>query len=376
VTFQDLSRELLDLMERGVGKPLPESAFNDLAVRVFQFQCAANEAYGGFVARRGVDPEAVASWREIPFLPTRAFKSMPLVSGDLVEVDRVFRTSGTTRGQSNRGEHHVLDLDLYRRSLLKNFAVHVLGALPGKIRILCLLPSPEADPDSSLAFMMDEVMREHGSLDSGFFVGPDGKIDRGSFRIALSDAEESGEPVLLAGTAFGFVNWMEMITIDSRRVSLPSGSRIMETGGYKGRSREVPRKDFYRGLEEVFGVGENLIVNEYGMTEMLSQFYEPVLADREESEVVELADRFHRGPPWVRTLPLDPMTLEEVPMGEPGILAHLDLANLGSVSAVLTEDLGRMVAGGFQLLGRNPGSEPRGCSLAMEDFLEGRKAGP
>jgi hypothetical protein len=111
------------------------------------------------------------------------------------------------------------------------------------------------------------------------------------------------------------------------------------------------------------------------MTELLSQFYEPVLGKGREPSTVGLANRYHRGPPWVRTLALDPMTLEEVVPEQPGILAHLDLANLGSVAAVLTEDLGRMVPGGFQLLGRDPGSEPRGCSLAMEDFLEGRGSG-
>ncbi|MGD2120241.1 MAG: long-chain fatty acid--CoA ligase [Gemmatimonadota bacterium] len=372
MTFQDLAAELFEAMELGAEEPLSEPAFNDLALRVFRFQCHENQLYRGFVTRRGVNPEAVTSWREIPFLPTRAFKSAKLVSGNPGSVDRVFRTSGTTRGQLNRGEHHVLDLDLYRHSLLGNFARHLLRSTHDRMRILCLLPSSEAAPDSSLAFMMDEVVRGFGSHGSGFFVGPDGEIDEGAFWTALRYVERLGEPVLLAGTAFGFVRWLETGEKGPRRVSLPPGSRIMETGGYKGRSREVPREEFYEILEEGFGVGANFIVNEYGMTELLSQFYEPVLGGGEHPGVLGLADRYHRGPPWVRTLSLDPMTLDEVPLGERGILAHLDLANLGSVSAVLTEDLGRMVPGGFQLLGRNPGSEPRGCSLAMEDFLSGR----
>jgi hypothetical protein len=354
---------------------MSESAFNDLAMRVFRFQCRTNQAYGGFVERRGVDPDAATSWREIPFLPTRAFKSVPLVSGDPGEVDRVFRTSGTTQGQGSRGEHHVLDLDLYRRSLIGNFTHHLLPEIDHRIRTLCLLPSSEVAPDSSLAFMMDEVVKRHGSKDSEFFVESDGRIDEGAFWKALLGAEEEGEPVLLAGTAFGFVRWLEMGEKDSRRVNLPTGSRIMETGGYKGRSRDVPRVDFYEGLETGFGLDTSVIVNEYGMTELLSQFYEPILVGGGDPGIVGLADRYHRGPPWVRTLCLDPLTLEEVPEGDPGILAHLDLANVGSVSAVLTEDLGRMVPGGFQLIGRNPGSEPRGCSLAMEDFLGGRGPG-
>jgi hypothetical protein len=148
----------------------------------------------------------------------------------------------------------------------------------------------------------------------------------------------------------------------------------METGGYKGKARALSRGELYKGLEEVFGIGAHRIVNEYGMTELLSQFYEPVLALRREDagssgDAPTLEDRFHAAPPWVRTRVLDPLTLAPVAQGDTGILAHMDLANLGSVAAVLTEDLGRMVPGGFQLLGRSPGAEPRGCSLAMEDFL-------
>jgi hypothetical protein len=371
VTFPDLSREILGIMEGGVRSPISDVSFNDLALRVFRFQCRANEAYGGFVARRGVDSETVSSWKEVPFLPTRAFKSMPLVSGDPGEVERIFRTSGTTQGDTARGEHHVLDLALYRGSLLGNFTEHVLPGLPSPVRILSVLPSSDSAPDSSLAFMMDEVVGIRGSEDSGFFVGPDGEIDTDALWEALQEVEQDAEPILLAGTAFGFVRWLEILEDGSRRVTLPPGSRIMETGGYKGRSRAVPRGEFYRGLQHVFGLGTDHIVNEYGMTELLSQFYEPILGDGADPGMVGLADRYHRGPPWIRTLCLNPMTLEELPPGEPGLLAHLDLANLGSVSAVLTEDLGRMVPGGFQLLGRNPGSEPRGCSLAMEDFLAG-----
>jgi hypothetical protein len=372
VTFRDLSRELLLIMERGIGEALPDSYFSDIAIRMFQFQCKANRPYGGFVARRGVDPGAVTSWREIPFLPTRAFKSAALVSGDCREVDRVFRTSGTTLGEAIRGEHHVLELDLYRRSLLVSFTDRVLGGMPRGVRTLCLLPSSEAAPASSLSFMMNEVVEALGGEGSGFFVGPDGKLVHETFWQALQAAEKAGSPVLLAGTAFGFVQWLEIAEERSWRVALPRGSRIMETGGYKGRSREVPRGEFYEGLQSAFGVEARYIVNEYGMTELLSQFYEPVLGTGRDQTIVRLADRYHRGPPWVRTLVLDPMTLEEVPAGQEGILAHLDLANLGSVAAVLTEDLGRVVRGGFHLLGRRPGSEPRGCSLAMEDFLASR----
>jgi hypothetical protein len=380
VTFQDLAKEILGILRRGVDEPLPDQLFNELALRVFRFQCRSNQAYGGFVSRRGVDPQSVMRWEGIPFLPTRAFKTAVLVSGDAKNVERVFRTSGTTLGRGGRGEHHVAELALYRESLLPNFRAHLLPEEGERLRVLCLLPSPDVAPDSSLSFMMGEVVRELGGEGSGFFLGSEGEIQGEGFRRSLQAAEGVGEPVLVAGTAFSFVRWMELAEEQGWGACLPEGSRIMETGGYKGRSTELPRTDLYGALEGAFGIPEGRIVNEYGMTELLSQFYEPVLAKtrgvdghRRDPFPMGLAQRYHRGPPWVRTRVLDPLTLEVVPAGEVGVLAHLDLGNLGSVVAVLTEDLGRQHPGGFQLLGRSPGSESRGCSLAMEDFLDSER---
>jgi len=383
VTFQDLAEEVTGILRRGVGDPLPDQTFNDLAIRVFRFQCRSNRAYGGFVARRGVRPDQVTRWEEVPVLPTRAFKSAALVSGDREKVEQVFRTSGTTRGRERRGEHHVVDLALYRESLLPNFRSNLLPEEGEKPRVLCLLPSPDAATDSSLSFMMGEVVKVLGGGGSGFFVGSDGEMDGECFQRSLQAAERGGDPVLVVGTAFAFVRWMELAKENRWMTSLPEGSRVMETGGYKGRSKEMSRADFYGALEGALGVPEDRIVNEYGMTELLSQFYEPVLAEaqaatdaRREASPMALAERYHRGPPWVRTRVLNPLSLETLPLGEVGVLAHFDLGNLGSVAAVITEDLGREVPGGFQVLGRSPGSEPRGCSLAMEDFLASQVVGP
>jgi hypothetical protein len=224
--------------------------------------------------------------------------------------------------------------------------------------------------------MMGEIIHAMGGEGSGFFVGGDGEVDGEGLRDVLEDSVGAGTPLLLSGTAFGFVGWLDLAEGKGWSFNLPPGSRIMETGGYKGKSREVPRSELYGTMERVLGVPEGWIVNEYGMTELLSQFYEPILTspreagtDREESGPLPLSHRYHRGPPWVRTLVLDPISLKPLPRGEIGVLAHLDLANVGSVAAVLTEDLGRQHRDGFQLMGRSAGSEPRGCSLAMEDFL-------
>jgi hypothetical protein len=370
-SFLELKDELLDAFRRGVGEPMPDAEFNDLALRVFRFQCEHNRAYRGFVARRGVEPERAENWEGIPFLPTRAFKAAALVSGKVEVAERVFRTSGTTGGRELRGSHHVRDLHLYRENLLPNFAAHLLENARETLPILCLLPSAETAPDSSLSFMMAEAIRSFGTDSSGFFVGSEGSIESRSFLEALEGVAGVGAPVLVAGTAFSFVAWTKEALEKGWRFTLPAGSRIMETGGYKGRSTVLSRDDLYGALTEALGVPEGRIVNEYGMTELLSQFYEPGLS----AGFGGLSDRFLSPPPWVRTSVLDPMTLEPRTQGEVGVLAHFDLANLGSVAAILTEDLGLRVPGGFRLVGRAPGSEPRGCSLAMEDFLASRRDG-
>jgi len=342
-----------------------EDPFNRLALRIFRLQCRGNPVYGAFVRGRGIDPEGVVDWRDIPPVPTAAFKEMPLLTGPPGEGGLVFRTSGTTRGRERRGEHHVADPSLYRASLLPPFRRYLLpdGA---RLPVGALLAPPSLVPDSSLGTMVEVVMSTLAAPGGGWYVDASGAIDEAGFTRLLEGAMDRGEPLLLVGTAFAWVHWMDLMDVRGLRFSLPPGSRIMETGGFKGRSRAVPRGVLYQGLVDRLGVPLGRIVNEYGMTELLSQFYEPVLAG---GTPADPAARHHVGPPWVRTRILHPETLQLVTDGEEGLLCHLDLANLRSVCGVLTGDLGVRVGEGFRVLGRSPGAEPRGCSMVMEELL-------
>lgn len=354
-SFRELAHELVGLFRRGTRESLGDRAFDDLARRVFGYQFAQNEIYQGFCRTRGVTPDTLSHWTRIPAVPTRAFKSFQLVSGSPEDVDVVFRTSGTSRGAGERGEHHVLDLRLYRESLLSSFRDHLL-ADGARLPLVSLIPSPAEAPDSSLSHMMGVVEEELTAEGGGWFVDPETGLREEALAGTLAELEERERPVLLAGTAFSFVHWLDAMEGEGWRFDLPPGSRIMETGGFKGRSRAVSREELHGGLARALGVEADRIVNEYGMTELLSQFYDS-------------GGGPHRGPPWVRTRVLDPVTLEEREPGETGILCHLDLANLGSVSCILTEDLGVAEDDGFRVLGRTSGSEPRGCSLAMDELL-------
>lgn len=362
--FRHLAGELAVAFGDGAGAAWPEGRFDAWARRVFAFQFEANPVYRRFCLARGRGPGDLDDWRDIPLVPTSAFKHLDLVPGP---TEATFRTSGTTEGAGRRGSHGVRSLALYEASALPTLKAHLLPE-GGRIRILSLVPSVASAPESSLARMVGFAFRDFGAEGSGTFVSLEAGVDRVAFAAALGDAVAQGEPVWIAGTAFAFVHWLDAIASgDADAVRLPPGSRIMETGGFKGRSREVGRDELYGELERVFDVPRAWIVNEYGMTELFSQFYDTrVGADPDRP----LSQRRHRAPPWLRTRVLDPESLNPLPAGEKGVLAHYDLANLGSVSAVLTEDLG--VAdddGAIRLVGRSPGAEPRGCSLALEDLL-------
>jgi hypothetical protein len=363
--FRALVADLVEVFGRGVGSPLPEETFEELALRTFRLQAANNPTYRRFCEGRGVGAGEIRSWTEIPPVPTRAFKHLSLLSApEGVRPQAVFRTSGTSRGPEGRGEHPVPDLGLYRAAALPNFQAHLLPEAEEddsfRIVVLVLLVRPGEAPDSSLSAMAGFVVERWGERGSDWFVDPELGIRVDAFDEALRNVAAAGRPVLLLGTAFSWVHWMDA---GGAAVSLPPGSRIMETGGFKGRSRVVSRDELYGALEDRLDVPRHRIVNEYGMTELLSQFYEPVLERGAET-------RWLTPPPWVRTEVLDPHTLEPVGDGERGLLCHLDLANAGSVLRVLTEDVGVRGAEGFRVLGRAEGSEPRGCSLAMEELLE------
>jgi hypothetical protein len=247
---------------------------------------------------------------------------------------------------------------LYDAALLPPFAAHVMAGETA-LRMLSLGPSPRLSPRSSLGHMLGRVMEAFGAPGSGEFVTATG-IDLQGFARALEQATAEQEPVCLLGTAFAFVHTLESLAPVAAdrppRFALPPGSRLMDTGGYKGRSREVPRAELLRLYEEVFGIPPAHVISEYGMTEMSSQFYR-----REGSAYL--------APPWVRTVVVDPERLEPLAAGEVGLLRHYDLANLDSVMAIQTDDLGILRDEGFELLGRAAGAEARGCSLAVEELL-------
>lgn len=337
--------------------------FDELALRVFRYQYEGNEPYRRFCDRRGRTPASVASWTEIPAVPVTAFKHADLVVAGLPE-GLTFVTSGTTQGTETRGRHRVPDPSIYRAAALDHFVRCVLpdGLRP---RFLVLAPALAEQPQSSLCQMIDWLAAELSIAPAEYFVAR-GEVRHEALRRRVAELEPTREPVLLIGVTYGFIRFLDACASDGVRLRLPYGSRIVDTGGTKGRSRSMSRNGLLRAFWDGLGVPGYAVANEYGMTEMCSQFYDDSIRNH---VLGRKRDRAKIGPAWVRTQLVSPQTLEAAAPGERGLLRHLDLANVGSVSALQTEDVGLAVGEGFEVLGRASGAEMRGCAMLLEPFL-------
>ena len=339
-----------------------ENRFDQLACRIFAFQFEACSAYARFCKARGVQPDSIQNWRDIPAVPTGAFKEIALRCFPEPSTKKTFRTSGTST--ERRGELHLDTLTLYEASLwtaIKRFLFpDVRGDDRMSVRILA--PAGDEQPDSSLSYMFDQLLKRIGDANSGHdIVG--GELRISALLRALELATEARRPVALCGTAFSFVHLVDALKHEATpRLKLPEGSRIMETGGFKGKSREMSRLDLYHSLESALGIPPTRIVNQYGMTELGSQFYDSVLRHPGQP-------RRKFAPPWTRVRFLDPETGQEAVAGEPGIVVVHDLSNTGSIAAVQTADLGRQIGDGFEVESRIPDAEARGCSIAADTML-------
>ncbi len=279
-------------------------------------------------------------------LPTDVFRHARVAVHDPSEDVRVFHSSGTTSGARSR--HAYRDLSLYDAAA-KAWAGRLFFSKAPK-RMVALAPPETEAPDSSLSYMIARFGEWFGPLTYAW--------REGALALdVLEDALATETPVTLLGTSFAFVFADEAM---ERRHPLPEGSCIMQTGGFKGRTRELSPAQMRTLLEERFGVPSGRIVAEYGMTELSSQAWETTLADPGSA-------RRLRFPGWVRTSVVDPETLE--PTSGEGLLRIDDAANLDSVCAVQTSDLARIDEHGVLLLGRAPGAVARGCSLAIEEAL-------
>lgn len=353
------------------GRPSPEP-FDALAVDLAAFQAVHVPGYARLCASRGVDPRAIARASQAPAVPSEAFKLAHVFAFDARDAGVIFRTSGTTVGA--RGTHAMRHAATYDAAALAFGRAMFARGLPaesagrGGTPVLVIGPSDVEAPDSSLMHMCALFGRAFGAAGDGprFFVR-NGALAVEALRDRLRSLPRQA-PALVLATSFGLVHWLD--AIGGETIPLPPGSLVMQTGGTKGRSREVSAAELRRDVARAFAIPERSVVAEYGMTELSSQFWEATAVDERAPHGV------YREPPWARVVPVDPVTLAPVAAGEIGVARIEDLANVDSAFAVLTHDRVRRVEGGIELLGRGAGAPPRGCSIALDEMLSGAAPRP
>ena len=266
-------------------------------------------------------------------------------------------TSGTTSSLS-RGKIFHQSLSVYDASMRSNFSKRFMGGVE-RMKMGILFPTVEKMPNSSLAYYLDLAKRDFGMPGSSHLIGEAG-IDFDRLIADLVRAETTGQPYALLGASFSLVHALDGLKKRDFSVNLPTGSRILDTGGFKGQSRELTLNEFYNSLSSIFNVPRSQCINMYGMTELSTQFYDNGNTD---------SPSVKSGPCWANTRVVNPLTGAEMPKGEAGVLVHTDLAHVNIVTTILTEDIGIETDEGFFLLGRAAGTEAKGCSMAVDEFL-------
>ena len=312
-----------------------ENNFDEIALEIFRYQASENPLYRAWLDRLGSDLGRIKSLEEIPFLPIRFFKSQLVLTGS-VSVEKIFRSSGTTGAQTS--SHAVDSIDFYHEHALSEFRLQLMD--PAGVHFLAVLPSYTERADSSLISMAECLIRTSGSKFSGFY-SPHVK----SLMPVLKDCRATGKPVILLGVTFALLQF-------AREGLDLSGVNIIETGGMKGRGRELTREELHQILKPL---NPRSIWSEYGMTELLSQAYSLDGAPFKPSKSMKVLIREIN----------DPFQASE--QGKTGILKIIDLANVHSCCFIETQDLGKLHPDGrFEVIGRQDFSDVRGCNLLFE----------
>ncbi|MGB1211496.1 MAG: acyl transferase [Lacinutrix venerupis] len=313
-----------------------KAQFNTLALQVFKFQFENNPVYRSFCDLLYKNPSDIKTVEEIPFLPIQFFKSHQVISSQKT-IKKTFSSSGTTGSVTSK--HYITDLKVYEDSFNKAFETFY-GPIENYV-VLALLPSYLEREGSSLIYMVDSLIKDSKHTESGFYLD-----NLSALSTTLKRLDAAGKKVLLIGVSFALLDLIESNTFNL------NNTIIMETGGMKGRRKELIREELHSILKQGFGV--NAIHSEYGMTELLSQAYSK-------------GHGVFNCPNWMRIITRDTedaLTIQNT--GKTGGINVIDLANINSCSFIATQDLGRVNNNGsFEIIGRFDSSDIRGCNLMV-----------
>ncbi|MEK4670867.1 LuxE/PaaK family acyltransferase [Niallia sp. FSL R7-0271] len=346
-----------------------DQEFNKLALELFSYQFQHNMPYKKYCQVKKKNPLTVKRWLDIPPMPIQGFKELTLACEPIEDAEAVFMTSGTTN-PDQKGRNYHPSLKVWDASMKHPFKQFVLPDRE-KMTIFVLSPAADMNENSSLSRYLSNAAAYFGAENSQFFFGKKG-LEMEKFASELRKCEQSEEPVMLMGATFAYVHLLDYLKENGLQFQLAKGSRIFDTGGFKGQSREVEMEELYKQFHTSFQVDRSLCINMYGMTELSSQIYDQSIL----SSCLEGDIRLEKtGPAWVKTVILDPDTLKPITNGQAGVIAHIDLANWNSCIAILTQDEGCQTDNGFKLLGRIKGAEARGCSIAVDQLMQSALGG-
>jgi hypothetical protein len=328
---------LAEEIRQSIFKISGDEAFNDLALKIFRFQYKTNSIYREFSDLLGVEATKIDNYLRIPFLPISFFRDHRIISGDKPEYDKIFTSSRTTGVAPSR--HFIKDLKLYEESFTRSF--RLFYGEPEKYRFLALLPGYLERQGSSLVYMLDYLIRLTERNGSGFFLHNMETLEK-----ELLEKRDDSIRTILFGASFALLDFAEKLPANIREVT------VMETGGMKGRRKEMVREELHDILCSKLGVKR--IHSEYSMTELLSQAYSS-------------GQGIFRAPPWMKILIRDVNDpLQFISAGQTGGISIIDLANVYSCSFIATQDLGKLhEEGSFEVLGRFDDSDVRGCNLMV-----------
>ena len=323
-------------METSIFNIQNKEEFKALSLAVFKHQFKNNKVYRSFCDLLFVHPSSISTIEEIPFLPIQFFKSRKVLSS-LEEIQETFTSSGTTG--SSTSKHLVTNINLYKESYLKGFA-HFYGNIE-EYTVLALLPNYLERQGSSLVFMVADLIKKSKKVESGFYLDNIQELAN-----KLLELNRNGQKILLIGVSFALLDLIEMQQFNLKNTI------IMETGGMKGRRKELVREELHTILQNGFGVTE--IHSEYGMTELLSQGYSK-------------GNGVFETPPWMKILIRDTEDALSInASGKNGGINVIDLANYNSCSFIATQDLGKVYENEtFEIIGRFDNSDIRGCNLMV-----------
>ncbi len=361
-THKSLTDAILRIIEAGVDAPLPD--FNAWCLRLFALQYEHNAIFREFCGAKKVRPKAVTRWEDVPLVYNDVFKTHLVTSFPLEQSVMGCLTGGTTsltqRGRIFRDEDGKRLVFAANRVMTGAYLFPDFEA-GRRCRILILAPSPQLAPSMGMAIGMEQTRLHFGTPDSMFLLGKTG-IDVKALLKALRESEASGVPVALIGATSAYVYFFQACRRKKWTFKLPPGSRVCDGGGYRGRFGKVTREDYYQMVEEVLGVPSHHCVNVLGEAETATNLFDDAL--RRHVKGLPPRKRTRPVPPWsrVRAMAVDDLRL--LPDGEVGLLAHWDLANLPTVLALVTDNLGYSLDGGA------------GCEMVGRAKLENGKVSP